>query len=133
MPTMKEQVESAKAYIKAKQYDDARRILKQVDHPIAKKWLAKIDELSPPENVNSPRNLVRFWVQLGVSMFLAWIVAGVLDNLENIVNPDSYFTNEHPLHISDNMLIVIWVVLVILFLVLLIKISQRWLIKNKGN
>ncbi|MFP4323648.1 MAG: hypothetical protein ACLFTK_14440 [Anaerolineales bacterium] len=40
----------AKDLIAAKRYDDARRILQAIDHdPVAQKWLAKLEEIAPPQ------------------------------------------------------------------------------------
>ena len=40
----------AKELIKEKRYDEARRILKKIDHPTAIKWLKKLDEIAPPSS-----------------------------------------------------------------------------------
>lgn len=42
----------ARKHIKAKDYDQARRILKKVNHPTARKWLAKLDEIAPERKAN---------------------------------------------------------------------------------
>lgn len=46
----------AKELIKQKRYDEARFILKTVDHPTAQEWLAKIDQIAPPkiEDADNP-------------------------------------------------------------------------------
>jgi len=49
MATIKEQMASAKAYIQNEQYDDARRILRTIDHPTAQQWLAKLNDKHPPQ------------------------------------------------------------------------------------
>ncbi|MCC7449629.1 MAG: hypothetical protein IT324_19570 [Anaerolineae bacterium] len=56
-----ERLAQARALIKAKQYQQARRTLTGVDHPAARAWLAKLDEIAPelPEDdpfaeVNTP-------------------------------------------------------------------------------
>lgn len=46
----KEQMEAARELIKAKRYNEARGILRNVDHPLAQEWLAKIDQLDPPRS-----------------------------------------------------------------------------------
>ncbi|MCD4685779.1 MAG: hypothetical protein K8S97_07570 [Anaerolineae bacterium] len=43
-----EQMERARALIKAKRYAEARAILMGIDHPTAQQWLAKLDELDSP-------------------------------------------------------------------------------------
>lgn len=42
----------ARELIKAKRYDEARFILKSIDHPTAREWLAKLDQIAPPPKVN---------------------------------------------------------------------------------
>jgi hypothetical protein len=38
----------ARELIKEKRYDEARAILRGIDHPRAREWLAKLDQLTPP-------------------------------------------------------------------------------------
>lgn len=38
----------AKQLIEEKHFDEARAILKKLDHPTATRWLAKLDEIAPP-------------------------------------------------------------------------------------
>src|SRR5258708_33140581 len=51
MNNSREKMEHARDLIKIGKYDDARTILRTVDHPLAVEWLRKIDLLSPLENV----------------------------------------------------------------------------------
>ena len=44
-----ERLAQARAQIKAKQYQQARRTLTGVDHPTARAWLTKLDEIAPVE------------------------------------------------------------------------------------
>ncbi len=44
----KVQFQVARQYIEEGNYDKAREILLQLEHPSAQKWLDKIDELDPP-------------------------------------------------------------------------------------
>jgi hypothetical protein len=62
MTDLKDQFLSARDYVQNKQYDDARRILNQIDHPKAKEWLANIDELDPPkvQNDHFIKRLIKF-------------------------------------------------------------------------
>jgi hypothetical protein len=49
-----DKMDSAKNLIQQKRYDEARQILAEVDHPLATKWLQKLDELqSAPVEVES--------------------------------------------------------------------------------
>jgi len=50
----KEKMLKARELIQAKQYQDAREILYTVNHPTAQKWLAKLDEIDPPELPDDP-------------------------------------------------------------------------------
>lgn len=55
--TVKEKLVQARDLIKEKRYDEARSILKQVDHPMATEWLNKIDMLAPaPAGKNTGGN-----------------------------------------------------------------------------
>ena len=44
-----ERLAKARDLIKAKQYQDARKVLTGLDHPTARAWLAKLDEIAPVE------------------------------------------------------------------------------------
>jgi len=46
----REMMQQASQLIKQKRYDEARRILKAVDHPKAKEWLARLDSIAPDMN-----------------------------------------------------------------------------------
>lgn len=46
----KARMEYAKELIQEKQYAKARAVLKEVDHPTARQWLIRLDELDPPRN-----------------------------------------------------------------------------------
>lgn len=50
----KEQLLKAREHILAKQYQEAREILYQVNDPIAQKWLAKLNEIDPPDIPEDP-------------------------------------------------------------------------------
>lgn len=52
----KAKMQAAKELIEAKQYDEARSILKTIDHPTARFWLAKLDALSPVKKKAQRRN-----------------------------------------------------------------------------
>jgi len=49
----RERMLQAREHIKAKRYDEARAILKTIDHPTARKWLAKLNEIAPPPEPKS--------------------------------------------------------------------------------
>jgi hypothetical protein len=47
--TTKEKMLEARRLIQEKQYDEARSILRNVQHPTAEQWLAKLDAIAPEE------------------------------------------------------------------------------------
>lgn len=49
-----ERLAQARALIKAKQYQQARRTLTGLDHPTARVWLAKLDEIAPEVEEDDP-------------------------------------------------------------------------------
>ena len=51
---MKQKMERARDLIKAQRYDEARTILQGVNHPTAKKWLMKLEEIAPIDDFPEP-------------------------------------------------------------------------------
>jgi hypothetical protein len=45
MPSVKEQLQEARDLIQDERYNEARRILRKIDHPTAQKWLDQLDTL----------------------------------------------------------------------------------------
>lgn len=45
--TIKDQFELARKLIQAKKFDDARQILRKINHPKAQEWLNRLDEIDP--------------------------------------------------------------------------------------
>lgn len=70
----KAKMEAARELIKEKKYTEARIILQTVDHPQAKEWIAKIDELAPPPK-NGSNTLA---IILGAAVVLAILLFGGL-------------------------------------------------------
>lgn len=77
---------AARDLIQAKQYDEARRILTTIDNPIARDWLAKLDNIAPITNTASFQivpvapivtyvlitiNVVVFLLGMGQNVYLA--------------------------------------------------------------
>jgi uncharacterized membrane protein YgcG len=56
------QLQQARGLIQAKQYAQARKILKKLDDPTARKWLAQIDQVAPAEQSNT----VYWWIGGGM-------------------------------------------------------------------
>lgn len=50
----REKMQRARELIEAKRYDEARRILRTVDHPTAREWLAKIDAKTAQKPAQKP-------------------------------------------------------------------------------
>ena len=84
MATTKDKLQEAKQLIQQKKYDEARQLLRTVNHPTAQKWLAKLDELpkagqakqatSAKDNANGNTTLI-----LGVAVgVLSILVVGLL-------------------------------------------------------
>jgi DNA-binding transcriptional ArsR family regulator len=46
-PWPMEQLLAAREHLTAKRYDEARAMLRDIDHPTAREWLAKLDKLAP--------------------------------------------------------------------------------------
>lgn len=40
-------LKEAQALLKAKRYDEARKLLKKINHPTAEKWLAQLEQIAP--------------------------------------------------------------------------------------
>lgn len=49
MVTTEKTLQAAHALIRQKRYDEARQLLVQVDHPTARNWLMKLDEIAPAQ------------------------------------------------------------------------------------
>jgi hypothetical protein len=54
MPTVKEQLQQARDLIQEERYNEARKILRKIDHPTAQKWLDQLDTLEGKRS-SSPR------------------------------------------------------------------------------
>ena len=55
--TTKAQLQQVQRLLKAKKYDQARRLLVTIDHPTARKWLEKLDKIAPVKPLGS-RNVI---------------------------------------------------------------------------
>lgn len=66
----KAKMQAAKELIQAKQYKEARSILKTIDHPMAREWEAKIDRMSP---VKASDN--RKVIYIGLSIVIVLLIA----------------------------------------------------------
>lgn len=52
--SVKDQLAEAKDLISQKRFDEARYVLSNIDHPTAKQWLAKLNKVAPPSNIDLP-------------------------------------------------------------------------------
>src|SRR5688572_6498153 len=71
----KVKMQAASELIKEKRYDEARALLEQVDHPTAREWLHKLDQLSPSKRIRIQYILIGFGIGYAV---LITIVAAFL-------------------------------------------------------
>lgn len=69
----KETMQAARELIKNKEYDRARKLLKTVNHPVAKEWLEKLDAIAPEHKDKPQRRIPVLWV--GIAVFAIGIVA----------------------------------------------------------
>jgi hypothetical protein len=90
--TTKEKMLEARRLIQEKQYDQARAILRTVQHPTAEQWLAKLDAIAPEEpeieiaptraapakKGKSGRGDMLFWGVIGVVSFVIVVLVGFL-------------------------------------------------------
>jgi hypothetical protein len=53
-PSLREQLLAAREHLAAKRYDEARALLREIDHPTAREWLAKVDKLDPASVTPAP-------------------------------------------------------------------------------
>lgn len=74
--TTKNKMLRAKHLIQSKQYAEARDILTKIDHPTAKHWLARIDEITDP--VKRPSRNTRLLKRVGIALGAVAIVVLVL-------------------------------------------------------
>ncbi len=58
----------ARKLIEEKRYEDARVVLKMVEHPIARKWLAQLDRIAPETKSIAIRQLEQSWVEVAPKM-----------------------------------------------------------------
>ena len=54
----KAKMQAAKELIREKRYEDARAILRDIDHPTAREWLQKINRIAPERKRKMPRKAV---------------------------------------------------------------------------
>jgi hypothetical protein len=53
-PPPGDQLLAARELLTAKRYDEARALLREIDHPTAREWLAKVDKLAPEPVTDLP-------------------------------------------------------------------------------
>lgn len=69
---------AARQLIQEKKYDQAREILKTINHPTAKEWLQKLDRISPPFRKSHHPKLVFSLVFFGVLVLTVALIAIVI-------------------------------------------------------
>lgn len=91
MLSQKQLMQSAKMHIDARQWNEARRILKTVDHQIARDWLAKIDQLEadeasqPKTGSKGEANAMIVIGLLIASFVIAIILSGLFSSIADIL------------------------------------------------
>lgn len=97
MSTSREKMQQARELIQAKRYDEARAVLRGINHEMALDWLDKIDKLDPPqvEKVKEPEKhtawlpilflLVIVVVILGIAFYLG-VITPMSDHIQQTVN-----------------------------------------------
>lgn len=88
MPSVKEQLQQARDLIQQERYNEARRILRKVDHPTAQKWLDQLDTLegkrAPASRSRSGRGGARrVLVRLLMVVVVFGLIAGIYVLYEN--------------------------------------------------
>jgi len=70
---IKDQMLGAKNLIQQRRYDEARAILKTIQHPTSQKWLAKLEQIHPEKKSESPKRR-RVWLIVGgiVGLLIIW-------------------------------------------------------------
>lgn len=68
--TFEEQIEAAKLYVKQGDYSSARRILKRLDHPVAKTYLKQLNAKHPPGLYER----YRLFLLLALATLLIWLL-----------------------------------------------------------
>jgi cytoskeletal protein RodZ len=86
----KEKLVVAREFIKEKKYKEARTILESIDHPTAKKWLAKLDIVAPEKKISLPvlGSLVITMILIGI-VGIAILIFSILPRALNSHNPTS--------------------------------------------
>lgn len=79
----KAKFDAAKQLIQEKQYDQARALLENIDHPTAAKWLAKLNEIAPKNKSKqkSKRRISRLWMAIlavPLTCLIIWVLVSVL-------------------------------------------------------
>ena len=86
----KQKMLAAKELIREKHFDEARNILKTINHPTAKEWLAKLDKIAPEKKKASfftPP--IIYYLGGGVVGLLIIIVAVIFMNRPTVFNQSS--------------------------------------------
>ncbi len=65
----------ARDLIQAEKFDEARAILQDIDHPTAREWLDKLNQVSPASQTVSTRSWGRL---VAVLLVVAVVIMGVL-------------------------------------------------------
>lgn len=75
MTTVKEQMQQAQKLIQAKQYNEARAILRKINHPKAREWEKRLDMIAPRKKQLS-RHILRWMITTKIGR-----IAGVISTI----------------------------------------------------
>jgi len=76
--SVKEELTKARKFIQAKQYDKARELLWDIDHPTATKWLIKLDEVDPQPKAKTKPNSRNQQIKIGLLVVGIFIIGAFL-------------------------------------------------------
>ena len=78
--SVKDEMGQARKLIEEKRYDDARKLLRRINDPQAKRWLKQLDEKYPAIKKHVGRNLL---IAVVISLVVVLIVFFTLDSALN--------------------------------------------------
>jgi hypothetical protein len=100
--TLRAKMEHAQQLIKEKRYDEARTILRTVNHNLAFEWRDKLDKIDPPKSKMAPLSpqISKIWIPANkIDVVKAEVILpkpkskkGQLDKILNVVKHEKFIT-----------------------------------------
>jgi hypothetical protein len=87
----------ARELIKEKKYDEARMILKGVDHPTAKQWLDKLDKIAATQQNYSHISRYLFILTVMITIFVLYFAISTLVAPSDKSTPDTAMIPTEPM------------------------------------